>query len=63
MENKIRSILEVIKFITPVMLILISNILIDILNIIDYVMIKQIYILPLLGWLFVYFITIPETTK
>ena len=63
MENKIRSILEIIKYITPFILILVSSIFIDAFNITDYVIIKQIYILPLLIWLFVFFITIPEPTK
>ena len=60
MKKETRNILEVIKYITPFIIVLISTIFINVLNITDYVTIKEIYFLPLLVWGFIFFVTLPE---
>ena len=60
MKTQTKNLLEIINYIAPFIIILIGTIFINVLNITDYVTIKEIYFLPLLVWGFIFFVTLPE---
>ena len=52
--------LELLRYITPIIIILSASLYINIFNITDYVMIKNIYVLPMIIYIGIFLVTLPE---